>query len=221
MSEQATQQGHTAIQGGSRPSVGPSIPRGRASSRLTIIGVGVAGALLTAAVIASVAMMTGSASAPVNTQVATVSAPSTVAQTSAVAPALVPAPVVAPAFSPVAAPAPTRPAPPLNAPGQCQIGQLQQLALDISATKKMEVGNVIRILSGSYVSPPILVTRSSQTVTFPAPPGSNGSARIIVEQKTVGGWTFEEEANGITSEVERSIDSHRDLILLRWTTPRC
>jgi hypothetical protein len=88
-------------------------------------------------------------------------------------------------------------------------------------SKPIEIGNVIRILSGSYVSPPIVVTRSSQTVTFPAPPGSSGSARIIVEQKTVGGWTFEEEANGITTEVERSIDPHRDLILLRWTTPRC
>jgi hypothetical protein len=231
MPEQAAQQSHAAMQGGSRPLAGPRIPEGRASSRSTIFGV--AGALLTAAAIAGVVMMTGSASPP-----------SAVAPTSAVAPATVPAPFepaqatalatnVAPALSPVAAPTPApaisdstqfaepAPAPPLNAPGQCKIGQVQQLALDVSATKPIEVGNVIRIQSGSYVSPPIVVTRSSQTVTFPAPPGSSGSARIIVEQKTVGGWTFEEEANGITTEVERSIDPHRDLILLRWTTPRC
>jgi hypothetical protein len=93
--------------------------------------------------------------------------------------------------------------------------------MDISATKRMEVGNVIRIFSGSYVSPPIVVTRSVQTVTFPAPPGSNGSAQIIVEQRTTGGWTFEEEANGITTEVERQLDAHHDLIVLRWSTPRC
>jgi hypothetical protein len=214
MPEQAAQQGQAPIQGGSRPSAGPRTPQSRASSRSTVVGI--AGALLMAAAITSVVMMSGPASPP-----------SAVAPTSAVAPATVPAPFepaqatalatnVAPALSPVV---PT-PAPPLNAPGQCKIGQLQQLALDISATKSIEVGNVIRIISGSYVSPPIVVTPSSQTVTFPAPPGSSGSARIIVEQKT-GGWTFEENANGITAEVESRIDLHRDSLLLRWTTPRC
>jgi len=43
----------------------------------------------------------------------------------------------------------------------------------------------------------------------------------MVEQKTIGGWTFEEEANGISTEVERNIDAHHDSILLRWNTPRC
>jgi hypothetical protein len=239
MPEQVAQQGYAAIQGDGRPSVRTSIPKGPASSRSpltssrsSIVGVGVAGALLTAAAIACAIMMTGTAPAPATTQ-ATVSAPSAIAQTSAVAPAMVPAPLgpaqavapvidVAPALSPVAALTPAQPAPPpLNAPGQCEIGQMQQLALDVSATQRSEVGNVIRIFSGSYVSPPIVVTRSTQTVTFPAPAGSNGSARIMVEQRTVGGWTFDEEANGITTEVEQDIDAHRQLISLRWTTPRC
>ena len=206
-----------------------------------MIGVGIVGAMLTvAAVAAGVMMMTGSGSAPVTTQVAAISAPPAIAQAPAVAPVMVSPPVappqaVAPAIntaplttfypalppSPVAPPAPVQPAPPLKAPGQCEIGQQQQLALDVSATKRMEVGNVIRIFSGSYVSQPILVTRDVQTVTFPAPPGSNGVAEIMVEQKTTGGWTFEDEANGIATEVERSIDAHHDLLLLRWAMPRC
>jgi hypothetical protein len=230
MPEQAAQQSHAAMQGRSRPSAGPKIPERRASSRSTIVGV--AGALLTAAVIAGVVMMTGSAAPP-----------PAVAPTSAVAAATVPAPFesaqatalatnVAPALSPVApTPAPaisdsTRfagpaPAPPLNIPGQCKIGQVQQLAINLSATLRKEIGNVIRIHSGSYVSPPIVLTQSIQTVTFPAPPGSTDSARIIIEQKTVGGSTFEDEANGITVEFESTIDAHHDYVLLRWTTPRC
>jgi hypothetical protein len=227
MPEQAAQQGHAAAQGGSRSSAGPRIPEGRASSRSTVIGV--AGALLTVAAIAGVVMMTGSASPP-----------SAVAPISAVAPATVPAPFepaqatalatnVAPALSPVVAPTPAPaisdttqpPAPPLNIPGQCKIGQAQQLAINLSATLRKEIGNVIRIHSGSYVSPPIVLTQSIQTVTFPAPPGSTDSARIIVEQKTVGGSTFEDEANGITVEFESTIDPHRDSLLLHWTTPRC
>jgi hypothetical protein len=202
-----------------------------------MLGVGVVGTMLTvAAIAAGVMMMTGSGSAPVTTQVAALSAPPAIPQTSTIAPAMVPAPVAPPqaiappiappplplATPPLAQPAPPlQTAPPLRDPGQCAVGQLQQVAMDVSATKRMEVGNVIRIFSGSYVSPPIVVTRSVQTVTFPAPPGSNGSAQIIVEQKTTGGWTFEEEANGITTEVERQLDAHHDLIVLRWSTPRC
>ncbi len=243
MPKQAAQQGHAAIQGGSRPSAGPGIPKSRASSRSGIIGVGVAGALLTAAAIAGVVMMSGSASAPVATQVAAVSAPAVVAQTSTVAPAFVAAPVqmapvvapaanVAPVLAPVTAPAPApsfaplagpAPAPALNVPGQCAIGggQRQQLALNLSATKRSEVGNVIRIHSGSYVSPPIVLTRSQQTVTFPAPPGATNSAQIILEQSnSAGGSTFD-DVDGITSEFAGNIDAHRDDVLLHWTTPRC
>jgi hypothetical protein len=236
----AQEQGHAAILSGSRPSAGPRIPQSRASSS-TVIGVGVVGALLTAAAIAGVVMM-GSASTPVITRVAAVSAPAAVAQTSAIAPAMVPAPVgpvlaatyVAPALSPVAAPTPApdlaqsfarlagpAPAPPLNVPGQCEIGQVQQLAINVFASRRKEIGNVLRIYSGSYVSPPIVLTTSSQTVTFPAPPGSRGWARIIVEQKRADGSTYDEEANGITVEHEGSIDLHHDVDLLRWTTPRC
>jgi hypothetical protein len=218
MSGQAARQGYAA---------GAGVSKGRAKS--TIIGVGLA---LTVVALGGVMMMAGPEPSPVATQVAAVSAPSVVAQTPAIAPAVVAAPVqpaqavapvinVAPPPALVAAPPPAEPAPPLNAPRACQIGQVQQLAMDISATQRREVGNVLRIFSGSYVSPPIVVTSSIQTVTFPAPPGSNGSATVIVEQKTGGGWTFETESNGVTAEVDRDIDSHRQFILLRWTTPRC
>jgi hypothetical protein len=148
-------------------------------------------------------------------------APPTVPAPVGPAQAVAPATNIAPALSPVAPPMPAQPAPPLKAPGQCEIGQVQQLALNLSATERSEVGNVIRIHSGSYVSPPTVLTQSSQTVTFPAPPGSTDSARIIIEQKNTGGSTFDDDANGITTEVERRIDPHRDLLLLRWTTPRC
>jgi hypothetical protein len=216
MPEQAAQQGQAASQVGSRPSAGPRDSESRASSRSTVVGI--AGALLMAAAIAGTVMMTGPASPP-----------SAVAPTSAVAPAAVPAPFgpaqatdplvtnLAPPRSPVV---PT-PAPPLNAPGQCKIGQLQQLAINLSATQQKEIGNAIRIHSGSYVSPPIVLTRSIQTVTFPAPPGSTDSARIIMEQSNTHGGTFDAEANGITIQFEGTIDPHHDSVLLRWTTPRC
>jgi hypothetical protein len=238
MPEQAAQQGRAAIQGGSRPSAGPRIPESHASSRWKVIGFGVAGALPMVAAIAGVVMMTGPTSPP-----------SAVAPTSAVAPAIVPAPFepaqatdalatnLAPPHSPVVpTPAPAvsdttqsfarfaepAPAPASNdVPGQCKIGQLQQLALNLSATQRKEIGNVIRIHSGSYVSPPIVLTPSIQTVTFPAPPGSTDSARIIMEQSNTNGGTFDAEANGITVEFEGSIDPHHDSVLLRWTTPRC
>jgi hypothetical protein len=249
MPEQAAQQGHAAMQGSSRSSAGPRIPENRASSRSKVIGVSVAGVLLTAAAIAGVVMMTGSASAPVTTQVAAVSAPYAVAQTPAVAPAPVaPAQVIAPATNvapalppPLAAPAPApapaisdiaqffaglarpAPAPALNAPGQCEVGQMQQLAITLFASRRADIGNVIRIHAGSYVSPPIVLTRSSQTVTFPVPPGSRGWTRIIVEQsKANGGSTYEDdEANGITIEHEGRINPYQDVDLIRWTTPRC
>lgn len=239
MPQQAAQQGHAVIQGGSRPSAGPRIPEGRASSSSKVLGVGVAGALITAAAIAGVVMMMGSASPP-----------SAVAPTSAVALATVPAPIepaqatalatnVAPALSPVAAPTPApaisdiaqsfarfvapAPAPPLNAPDQCEIGQRQQLSMTLFASRRSDIGNVIRIHSGPYVSPPIVLTRYSQTVTFPVPPGSRGWTRIIVEQsKANGGSTYaDDEDNGITIEHEGRIDPYRDVDLLRWTTPRC
>jgi hypothetical protein len=89
MPEQAALQGRAAFQGGSRASAGPRVPEGRTSSRSTAVGV--AGALLMAAAIAGVVMMTGPGSAP-----------SAVAPTSAVALAT----NVAPALSPVAAPTP-------------------------------------------------------------------------------------------------------------------
>jgi hypothetical protein len=233
MPQQAAQQGQAAIQGGSRPSAGPRIPEGRASSRSKVIGVGVAGALLTAAAIAGVVMMMGSASPP-----------SAVAPTFAVAPATVSTPFepaqatalatsVATALSPVAAPPPAPAisdiaqslarfvAPSLNAPDQCEIGQRQQLSMTLFSSRRS--GNVIRIHSGSYVSPPIVLTRFSQTVTFPVPPGSRGWTRIIIEQsKANGGSTYaDDEDNGITIEHEGRIDPYRDVDLLRWTTPRC
>jgi hypothetical protein len=227
MSEQAVQPGHGAVQGGSRSSPAANISQRRTSSKSTIIGVGVAGVLLTALAIAGVVMMSGPASAPVSTQVATISAPTIVAPAPIAAPAYIPAPVqpapivtpaldVAPALAPVPAPAPA-----LNMPGQCQIGgQRQQLAINLSATKRGEVGNVIRVHSGTYVSPPIVLTRSIQTVMFPAPPGATDSARIIIEQSTTGGSTFD-DVDGITSEFAGNIDAHRDFVLLRWSTPRC
>ncbi len=195
MPQQAAQQGHA----GTQPS------KGRASSKLSIIGIGVAGALLTAAAIGGVVMMSGPASAP--TQVAAVSAPAAVAP--------------APTQSFAGLPGPAQTAPPLNAPGQCQIGQTQQLSINLSATKSSEVGNVIRVHSGSYVSPPIVLTRTAQTVTFPAPPGATNSARIMIEQSAIGGSTFDGEANGISVVFDSNIDAHRDFVLLRWSTPRC
>lgn len=237
MPQQAAQQGHA----GTQPS--QAAATGRASSKLSIIGIGVAGALLTAAAIGGVVMMSGPASAP--TQVAAVSAPAAVAPAPVVVPApapayvapvaapatVAPAPVVAPAPAPVTAPAPAQSfaglpgpaqtAPPLNAPGQCQIGQTQQLSINLSATKRSEVGNVIRVHSGTYVSPPIVLTQAAQTVTFPAPPGATNSARIMIEQSTIGGSTFDDEANGISVIFDSNIDAHRDFVLLRWSTPRC
>jgi hypothetical protein len=244
MPGQAAQQGHPAIQGGSRPPAGPSIQESRASSR-SVIGVGVAGALLTAAAIVGVVMMTGSASAPVTTRVAGVSTPSAVVQPSAIAPAMVPAPVgpaqaiapatnFAPALPPVAAPAtvgniaqsfasvlgPAQ-APQPSVSDQCQVEQPQQLAVQIYASNRGEVGNIVRFSVGSYVSPPIVVTRSPQIVTFPAPAGSRGSAQMMTEQRYPQGFTLD-GIDGTDSEFgPASADHMRAVVNLRWTTPRC
>jgi hypothetical protein len=219
MPEQAAQQGQSAAQGGARPPGGPGIPKGRASSKSTIIGIGVVGTLLTAAAIAGAIMMLGSASSPVATQVAAVSAPAIVAQAPAVAPVYVPAPVQP---VPTVAPVPdVAPAPDLNAPGQCQVGQRQQLAITLYATQPNELGNVLRVHSGSYVSPPIVLTRTQQIVRFPAPPGATNSARIILEKSNSNlGSTFD-DVDGVTSEYAGEIDSLHYSVQLRWTTPRC
>lgn len=249
MPEQAAQQGHAAIPGGSRPAAGTAIPNGRASSKSSSIGVGVAGLLLTAAAIAGVVMMTGSGSTPVTTQASAVSAPYAVAQTSAIAPAPVapPAQVIAPATNfapalppvagPAQAPAPSisdlaqlfsgfakpAPAPASTVPGQCQVGQMQQLSITLFADRRADIGNVIRIHSGSYVSPPISLTRDGQTLTFPAPPGSTNSARIIVEQSRAnGGSAYDGSAdNGLTIDHLGRINPYQDIDLIRWSTPRC
>jgi hypothetical protein len=223
MPEHAAPQGRAATEGGNRPSARP-IPDRRASSKSTVIGVGVVGAVLTAAMIAGTVLMTGSPT----TQVAMVSVPSAAAPPSVVpvrppAPVTVaPAPDFVPLRPPVAAPplALAIPAPAPNVPGQCRIGQLQQLTLGLSATLKKEFGNVIRIHSGSYVSEPIVLTKYIQTVTFPAPPGSTNSALIIVEQSKNTGSTFH-DTDGIAAEFNSTIDDHRDYLTLHWNTPRC
>ena len=240
MPDQAVQQGHAALQGGGRASAGANIPKGRASSRSSVIGVSIAGALLTAAAIAGVIMMTGSGSAPVTTQVAAVSAP----QTAAVAPAMVPAAVApvqavapatnfAPALPPVADPAttgniaqsiasvlgPTQ-TPKPSASDQCRLGQPTQLALNVYASNSEEDGNRVRFIVGSYVSPVFTITRSPQIVTFPAPAGSRGSAQMFTEQRSAKGFTLD-GINGLENEfVSTSKDLLRSVVNLHWT-PRC
>jgi hypothetical protein len=228
---QTAQQGHAAIQSNNGASAGPRLPQNRGSSRSMIIGA--AGVLITAAAIAGVVTITGSGSDPVNTQVATVSFPAVVAQPSA--PVVAPVPVAPPSAVTAPAPAPSvtdivqsfaRLAPPapaaapaLNDPRQCQIGQSPQLALNIHAGERSQIGNRIRIRSGSYVSPWIVVTPNMQTVTFPAPPGA-GWGRIFSEQtKTIGGDI--DEGEGVDSlEKEREIGAYGDSWIVRWT-PHC
>ena len=94
-----------------------------------------------------------------------------------------PAPYAPPAFSPDPAdtarsfagviPAPA-PAPALSAPTQCQIAP-QMLTVRVYAEKRSQIGNKIRIRSGSYVSPWIEETRDVKTLTFPAPPGMSST----------------------------------------------
>jgi hypothetical protein len=197
MPEQAAQQDRGAIQGGSRPSAGPNTDSSRGSSKSPLIGVGVAGALLTAAAIAGVVMMSGSGSAPINTQVATVSAPQL------------------PAMSPAAV------APQSSASDQCQVGRPQQLALKLFASKPTEVGNTVRFTVGSYVSPPFVLTSSPQVVTFPAPPGSNGSAQMMTEQQSARGFTLS-GVDGLDGKFGPVSDDHlRAIVNLHWPAPRC
>jgi hypothetical protein len=240
MPEQAAQQGHAALQGGGRPVAGPNIPKGRPSSRSNVIGVSVAGALLTAVAIAGVVMMTGSGSAPVTTQVAAVSAP----QMPAVAPAMVPASIApaqaiapitnfVPALPPVADPATTGniaqsfasvlgPAqtPQPSASDQCGLRQSTQLALNVYASNSEEDGNRVRFIVGSYVSPVFTITRSPQIVTFPVPAGSRGSAQMVVEQQKARGATWD-GIDGLDLEFgPTSLDHLRTVVNLHWM-PRC
>jgi hypothetical protein len=197
MPEQAAPQRQEAVQAEYRPSVGPNAPKRRASSKSTMIGVGVAGVLLTAAAIAGVVMMSGSGSAPTNTQVATVSVP----QMPAMAPAAV--------------------APQSSASDQCQVGRPQQLALKLFASKPAEVGNTVRFTVGSFASPPIVLTSSPQIVTFPAPPGSNGSAQMTTEQQSARGFTLS-GVEGLDGKFGPVSDDHlRAVVNLHWPAPRC
>lgn len=194
------------------------------SSRSTIIGVGIVGALLTALAVGGVIMATGPAPTPVASAAARVAA---VAPASVIAPATVPAPVAAQApatagdiaqtLARVLGPAQTSQP---SASDQCEVGQPHQLAVELSASNSREVGNVVRFSVGSYVSPPIVVTRSPQVVTFPAPPGSRGSAQMVTEQRNPRGFTLD-GINGLESEfTATSGDLLRSVVNLHWT-PRC
>lgn len=196
--------------------IAASRPSG-SSPRSTVIGVGIVGALLTALAVGGVIMASGPAPTPI-------------ASTAASVAAVAPAPVIAPATVPVPAPATDSdiaqtlarlgPAqtPPPRAPDQCELGQ--QLAVELSATAPGEVGNVVRFSVGSYVSPPITVTRIPQVVTFPAPPGSRGTAQMMTEQRYSRGFTLD-GTNGLQSEfTATSKDLLRSVVNLHWT-PRC
>lgn len=194
----------------------------RASSRSTIIGIGIVGAVLTALTVGGVIMATGPAPAPVAPVAAPVAA---VAPAPVMAPAPVAAPIVA-APAPLAAPAAPAPAlalgpvqtPQPSASDQCELGQ--QLAVELSASNSREVGNVVRFTVGSYVSPPITVTRTPQVVTFPAPPGAKGSAQMVTEQRYNHGFTLD-GVNGLDSEFgATSKDLLRSVVNLHWI-PRC
>jgi len=230
MSGVAAPEGQRTTQDIGRSSAKPiaaSQPSG-SSSRSTIIGVGIVGALLTALAVGGVIMATGPAPTPVASAAAPVAA---VAPASVTAPATVPAPVAAPA--PAQAPAaagdiaqtlarvlgPAQTSQP-SASDQCEVGQPQQLAVELSASNSREVGNVVRFSVGSYVSPPIVVTRSPQVVTFPAPPGSRGSAQMATEQRYSRGFTLD-GIDGLDSEFGwTSGDLLRSVVNLHWT-PRC
>jgi hypothetical protein len=195
----------------------------RSSSRSTVIGVGIVGALLTALAVGGVIMASGPAPTPVASAAAPVAA---VAPASVIAPATVPAPVAAQApatagdiaqtlarLGPAQTPQP-------RASGQCEVGQPQRLAVEISASTPGEVGNVVRFSVGSYVSPPIIVRRIPQVVAFPAPPGSRGTAQMMTEQSNSQGFTLD-GTNGLQSEFSAtSTDLLRSVVNLHWT-PRC
>jgi hypothetical protein len=245
MSGKTTQQGYAAKNSGGSAAGSAIISNRRAPSKSKILGIGVVGTLFTAAAIAGVVMMPGSPSTPVNTQVAAVSAPAAaVAQapataTTPVTPAYAPAPLVAPA--PPSAPnvpveldkmlsgflarqnpnpaAVTEP----TASDQCAVagGQRQELAVAVYAKNANEIGQLVRIHAGSYVSSPVSLTRAAQIVRFPTPPGSPmGSARILLETATLAGSTFA-DVEGITGEIERRINGRWTSIVLHWPMPRC
>jgi hypothetical protein len=166
-------------------------------------------------------MASGPAPTPVASTAATVAA---VAPASVIAPVTVPAPVAAPAtdadiaqtlarLGPAQTPQP-------RASDQCEVRQPQRLAVEISASTPGEVGNVVRFSVGSYVSPPIIATRIPQVVTFPAPPGSSGTAQMMTEQRDSRGFTLD-GTNGLESEfATTSTDLLRSVVNLHWT-PRC
>lgn len=202
-----------------RSSSTPSSP----SSKSLIIGF--AGVLLTAAAIGGFAMTQSasppSVASPISAMTSVVTAPVAAAPTYAaptyVAPTI--APIVAPAAPPAVAFAPAPLANPQQAtPDQCRVGQTQTLSLNISATLKGEAGNVVLIRSGSFVSPPILVTRNGQIVTVPVSPGSS-SVTVMGEQRH-GGWTIT-PMDGAELINENHIDDHRDAFSYRLPTPRC
>jgi hypothetical protein len=180
--------------------------------------------LLTAAAIGGFVMTQSASPPPAAPQIsamasvatAPVAAPTYAAPTY-VAPTI--APIVTPAAPPAVAFAPAPLANPQQAtPDQCRVGQAQTLSLNISATLKGEAGNVVRIRSGSFVSPPILVTRNGQIVTIPVSPGSS-SVTVMGEQRQ-GGWTIT-PLDGAELINENHIDDHRDAFSYRLPTPRC
>jgi hypothetical protein len=218
------QRGYVAGKIGSQPSAQPQTPprNPSASSSSKSLMIGFAGVLLTAAAISGF-VMTQSASPPpaaplISAMTSTVTAP--VAQTPIYTAPTFAAPTTAPAIAtPAAPPAFAGPvAAPLNIPDQCQVGQTRTLSLKIYATLKGEAGNVVRIHSGSYVSPPILVTDAGQIVTVPVSPGAS-SVTIVAEQRH-GGATIDAVDGAETISVTR-IDDRNDAFAYRLPEPRC
>jgi hypothetical protein len=233
MAGQTEQQpGYVAAQTGSQPSAQaktPKPPRSlSASSSSKPLIIGFAGVLLTAAAIGGFVMTQSASPPPAAPQISAMASVATAPVAAApiytaptyVAPTI--APVVTPAAPPAVAFAPppvANPAPaPLSAPDQCRVGQMRTLSLNISATLKGEAGNVVRIRSDSFVSPPILVTLNGQIVTVPVSPGSS-SVTIMGEQRQ-GGWTIT-PLDGAELINENHIDDHRDSFSYRLPTPRC
>ncbi len=209
--------GITAPEGQKSQDIGPppakpiAASRPSRSSRSTIIGVGVVGALLTALAVGAVIMPTGPAPTPIASAAAPVAA-------------VAPAPVAAPATAGDIAQGLARlgpvPTPQPSASDQCEVARPQRLAVEIKASTPGEVGNVVRFSVGSYVSPPITVTRIPQVVAFPAPSGSRGTAQMITEQKNDQGFTLD-GTNGLAAEFgSTSKDFLRSVVNLHWT-PRC
>jgi hypothetical protein len=222
------QRGYVAAQTGNQSSAlaqTPKPPRSSsASSSSKSLIIGFAGVLVTAAAIGGFVMTQSASPPPAAPQIsamasvatAPVAAPTYAAPTY-VAPTI--APIVTPAAPPAVAFAPAPLANPQQAtPDQCRVGQAQILSLNISATLKGEAGNVVRIRSGSFVSPPILVTRNGQIATIPVSPGSS-SVTVMGEQRQ-GGWTIT-PLDGAELINENHIDDHRDAFSYRLPTPRC